>query len=353
MSLKRLSIWSACGFRRQPHFPGPASIELKMSRNAPKTVKAIRRTLCFLAVVLAASFGLAQTLSFQRGIEILKFPAEIDEISGLAQSRKHPDIFWVHNDSGDTARVFAVNRKGVLVGTYSLDGAEAIDWEDMAIGPAPGTNEFYLYLADCGDNSSNRPSIRIYRVLEPNIEPSQPPVNTRLQGVEAFDFVYEDGPRDAESFMVDPLTGDFYIVSKRDELNRLYRAIAPQPGKVNTFRFQLSFPFRYSTSADISPDGLEVLIRRYSSPPGTATGMFSAPAETAASHWKRRDGSIPLVDLLRQPAEILPLAIEPQGEAIAFSWDNQGFYTTTERGMGANRIPASPLTFYLSSESRD
>jgi hypothetical protein len=283
----------------------------------------------------------------------MKYPEEIDEISGLAQSRMNPDIFWVHNDSGDTARVFAVNRKGVLVGTYSLSGAEAIDWEDMAIGPAPGSNKFYLYLADCGDNSSARPSIRIYRVLEPEVDPSQLPVNRTLEGVVAFDFVYEDGPRDAESFMVDPLTGDFYIVSKRDQLNRLYRAVAPEPGKVNTFRFELSLPFRYSTSAAISPDGLQVLIRRYSSQPGTAPGMFSSPAETAASYWRRRDRSTSLVDLLRQPAEVLPLAIEPQGEAITFSWDSQGFYTTTERGMSNNAIPASPLTFYARSEPKD
>jgi hypothetical protein len=308
---------------------------------------------CFLAALLGCSVGLAQTPSFERGVEVMKFPAEIDEISGLAQSRTNPDIFWVHNDSGDTARVFAVNRKGDLVGTYSLNGAEAIDWEDMAIAPAPGPNKFYLYLADCGDNNSARPSIRIYRVLEPEVDPSQAPVNSRLDGVEAFDFVYEDGPRDAESFMVDPLTGDFYIVSKRDQLNRLYRAIAPEPGKVNTFRFELSLPFRYSTSAAISPDGLQVLIRRYSSPAGAAPGMFSSPAETAASYWKRRDRSTSLVDLLRQPAVTLPLVVEPQGEGITFSWDSQDFYTTTERGMSTNAILASPLTFYARSELRD
>jgi hypothetical protein len=329
-------------------------VEVRMS-TARITTKRIAPTSCLIAVLLACSLGLAQTPSFQRGVEVLKFPAAIDEISGLAQSRTNPDIFWVHNDSGDTARVFAVNRQGVLVGTYSLDGAEAVDWEDMAIAPVPGTNEFYLYLADCGDNNSSRRSIRIYRVHEPKVDPSQAPVTSKLEGVEAFDFIYDDGPRDAESFMVDPLTSDFYIISKRDQLNRLYRAVAPLPGKMNTFRFELTLPFRYSTSADISADGLQILIRRYSNQPGeaTGTGMFNAPAETAASYWKRRDGSTSVVDLLRQPAEILPLVIEPQGEAIAFSWDGQGFYTTTERGMGASAIPASPLTFYSRSELKD
>jgi len=121
---------------------------------------------------------------------------------------------------------------------------------------------------------------------------------------------------------------------------------AEQWGAVNTLRFELSFPFRYSTSAAISPDGMEVLIRRYSSKPETTPAMFNAPPETAASYWRRPDASISLVDLLRQAPEILPLAVEPQGEAITFSWDGRGFYTTTERGMGASAIPASPLTFY-------
>jgi hypothetical protein len=302
-----------------------------------------------VAILIVCTAVLARVASFRPGTEIMKFPAEIDEISGMAQSRTQPEIFWVHNDSGDTARVYAVNRKGALVGTFNLEGATAIDWEDMAIGPAPGNNAYYLYLADCGDNAGNRRSIRIYRVLEPKIDPSQAPVETTLHDVDAFEFVYEDGPHDAESLMVDPLSGDFYIVSKREPANRLYRAAGPTAGKVNTFHFEIDFPFTNSTSADISPDGMQVLIRRYSSAPGTTSGMFDAPPEKAGSYWKRSSTATSLVDLLKQPAEIIPLTIEPQGEAIAFSWNNRGFYTTTERGLGAAKVPASPLTYYAPS----
>jgi hypothetical protein len=34
----------------------------------------------------------------------------IDEASGLAVSRLNDNILWVHNDSGDTARIFAIDR---------------------------------------------------------------------------------------------------------------------------------------------------------------------------------------------------------------------------------------------------
>jgi len=227
-----------------------------------------------------------------------------------------------------------------LVGSYLLEGASAVDWEDMAIGPAPGGRS-YLYLADIGDNSARRMSIRVYRVLEPSVRTNQTPVTQTLSGVAAFDFVYEDGPRDAEGFMVDPLTGEFYVVSKREAAgNRLYRSVAPVAGQVNTLMRVATLPFTGTTGADISPDGLQVLIRRYSS----ATNSSTPPA-TAASYWSRRSASVALVDLLKQPGQIVPLVAEAQGEAITFAADNRGFYTTTERGSRANPPPA-PLTFY-------
>jgi hypothetical protein len=287
------------------------------------------RLLSILLLTLAASSG----ASFSVGTEVARLPAELDELSGLVQSRTQAGVFWVHNDSGDRPRLYAVNRAGKLLGTFLLDGATAIDWEDIAIGPAPNGGS-YLYLADIGDNNARRASVRVYRMAEPHVDPAKAPETEVVKGAVAFDFVYEDGPRDAEGFMVDPLTGDFYVVSKRDLGNRLYRLSAPDPKLVNTLHAEITFPFFGATGAEISPDGMQVLIRRYSSGP--------ALAATAASYWRRQDASTSLVELLKQPAEIVPLVVETQGEAIAFSSDNRGFYTTTERGSG----PPAPLTFY-------
>ena len=60
-------------------------------------------------------------------------------------------LLWAHNDSGDTARVFAVGRDGRDRGTVTVSGATAIDWEDIALGPAPHGKP-YLYAGDIGDN---------------------------------------------------------------------------------------------------------------------------------------------------------------------------------------------------------
>ena len=58
----------------------------------------------------------------------------ITEASGIAASRKNPGVLWVHNDSGDVNRVFALTPAGTHLGIYTITGAGAVDWEDLAIG---------------------------------------------------------------------------------------------------------------------------------------------------------------------------------------------------------------------------
>ncbi len=303
-----------------------------------------RGGLCGWAIVAALSAGpaLVGAVSFADGVQVAMLPGFLGEVSGLAQSRTNPGVFWVHNDSGDEPRVYAVSRSGALLGTYTLAGATAIDWEDMAIGPAaPGRS--YMYLADIGDNTGRRRSVRIYRVGEPVVGMDQSPVVETLSPVTSYDFVYDDGPRDAEGFMVDPLTGDFYVVSKRErDGNRLYRSISPSDSTMNTFERVGRFTTTGTTGADISPDGLQVLIRRYSSAINPDT-----PPALAGSYWSRPDTSVSLVALLAQPAQTVRLVAEAQGEAIAFAADNKGFYTTSEHGSlpGATTTQAA-LTFY-------
>ncbi|NLT76895.1 MAG: hypothetical protein GXX98_10255, partial [Planctomycetes bacterium] len=81
---------------------------------------------------------LAWSDEFAPGVEagIVRTPL-IQEASGLVASRKNPGVLWVHNDSGDTARVFAIDTRGNLLGVCSVTGAKARDWEDIAIGPGP------------------------------------------------------------------------------------------------------------------------------------------------------------------------------------------------------------------------
>ena len=55
----------------------------------------------------------------------------------------------------------------------------------------------------------------MYRVQEPTVPvgPVAPPPRT-LTGVAALTFVYPDGPHDAEALIVDPSSGELFIVTK-------------------------------------------------------------------------------------------------------------------------------------------
>ena len=94
----------------------------------------------------------------------------IDELSGLAQSRAHPGVLWANNDSGDTARVYALGTDGADLGTVSVSGATAVDWEDLALGPGPGGTD-HLYVGDtggAGTPANARPTVTVYRFPEPD-----------------------------------------------------------------------------------------------------------------------------------------------------------------------------------------
>lgn len=240
-----------------------------------------------------------------------------NEASGLAASRVNADVLYVHNDSGDVARFFAINTQAQLVGTFRLTGVTAVDWEDIAIGPGPTAGQSYVYLGDIGDNNAIRASgVQVYRVPEPTVSSSQsPPVSVNLAGAEKITLLYPGGPRDAETLMVDPISGDLFIVSKRVTYSHLYYAPASSlvGGGTVTLQDKATLPWGWATGGDISPDGDEILIRGYLN----ATLWCRAPGTTV---W----------DAFASAGTAVPLASEPQGEAIAFDAAGRGYFTVSE-----------------------
>ena len=124
----------------------------------------------------------------------------IVEPSGLVASRRHPGIFWTHNDSGNPPALFAVRRDGSLVREYKVAAAN-VDWEDIGIDDAG-----HLYLGDIGDNLHVLPVHAILRIDEP--DPAE--ASERPLAATAFHFRYPEGKRfDAEGLFVD---GDRAVV---------------------------------------------------------------------------------------------------------------------------------------------
>lgn len=239
----------------------------------------------------------------------------LNEASGLAASRKNPDVLWVHNDAGDTARVFAMSTSGAELGTYNFGGVGARDFEDIAIGPGPGDGVDYLYVGDIGDNTAGRSDIKVYRVVEPAVDANQSPVEKTLSGVETIRLQYPDGPRDAETLMVDPVNRDIYIVSKREMPSKVYRAAYPQStSKTMIMKLVATLPWGGAVGGDISPAGDMVIIRGY----------------FYASIWLRPKGKDLWDSFLGSECPV-PVVPEPQGEAVCFAADGAGYYTVSER----------------------
>jgi hypothetical protein len=247
----------------------------------------------------------------------------VKEASGIIASRKNVGVLWVHNDSGDAPRLYAFNTTGKLLGTCTVTGAQARDWEDIAAGPGPEPNQSYLYIGDIGDNNARYPSVRVYRVPEPNVEPAKLLGQIRSAPAETIELTYPDGPRDAETLLVDPQTRDIYIVAKRELFCKVYMAAYPQSTtKPTTMTRVAALPWPIATGGDVSPDGRYVIVRSYYN----------------ASLWTRPAGE-PLWKAFTGPRVDLPLANEPQGEAISFDATGRGYFTISEK--------ANPAIYYF------
>lgn len=274
-------------------------------------------SLSALAVLMLCNIVFAST-NFAPGVQVGAIAnSAITEASGIAASRRNSNVLWVHNDSGDAARIFAMTSSGVNLGVYSIAGASAVDWEDIAVGLGPADDTHYVYIGDIGDNLAIRPTISVYRVAEPEVSDTQPPATNSLSGASRLTFAYPEGPRDAESLFVDPLTRDIYILTKREDPHRLYRAAYPQSTSGTTM-LELVTTYtdpNWLTAADISPDGDEIIARAT----GSASGRM----------WVRPPGGT-VGDALNSAPITIPLVADGQGEAIAFDPLGWGYYTTSE-----------------------
>jgi len=182
----------------------------------------------------------------------------IVEASGIVQSRNHPGIFWVHNDSRNASELFAVRRDGSIIRKYQVEAVN-VDWEDIAIDDAA-----HLYLGDIGNNDNRLPVRAIYRIDEP--DPSSPVAVKPLKPTMASFYRFPpQGRFDAESLIVD--RGKVFVISKRFD---------GQPAEV--FQIQVdppapllraTFPRRVgtldgcvepATGADLSSDGQRLAV---------------------------------------------------------------------------------------------
>ena len=239
----------------------------------------------------------------------------IGESSGIVASRRHQGVFWTHNDSGDSARLYACNRKGESLGTFLISGAEARDWEDIASFKR-GRNA-YLLIGDIGDNAQKRRECELYLVQEPVLRgPVKGPAS--LKAIMKIRFQYEDGPHNCESLGVDAVDGVIYLVSKTAEPTCKVYAL-PLPGEsprnvVFTAKAVATLNIPTTTAMDISPDGLRAVVLTYGDAYEYTRGV------------KEKWG-----DAFSREPRRLAMPARAQGESICYGPDGRSLYLTSEK----------------------
>ena len=263
---------------------------------------------------------LAADNPFGNRIDLGKIESEdLTEISGMEAGVLNKDVFWVHNDSGNDDAVYAINRKGELVAVFELEDIELVDLEDISIGSGPVSGKSYIYLADIGDNESERKKKYIYRFEEPELENINVFQKGTISEIEKFSFEYPDGKRDAETLMIDEREENLIIISKREDNVNVYISDLPDEGdKALSFKKISTLPFGNEgyvnsgvTGGDMSGDGSEILVKTY-----------------GKVYYYKRNGTL-TETFSKKPIEV-DYIFEPQSEAICFGAENEGFYTSSE-----------------------
>ena len=232
----------------------------------------------------------------------------INECSGIADSKKNPGKIWVEEDSGNPSQLHLLGSDGVVVKTIFISGSVNRDWEDICLAAGK------LYIGDIGDNNAVHSECIIYRFDEPLST-----VDT-VKTVESIRYVYADGPRDAEAFIVDPVSKDIFIITKRDNPSRIYKLAFPySTTAVNTAQQVSSLTYSGVVSAALSPNGKEILLKTY----------------IGIQHFSRASGES-ISDALKKKFTNIHYVREPLGEAISFAIDSSGFFTLSEKGLATS-----------------
>lgn len=250
---------------------------------------------------------------------------EITESSGLVASKCQENVFWTHNDSGGGAFIFAIDIKGKKLGTFRINGAKNVDWEDIA-AYKNAAGECFLYIGDIGDNSRSRSDLTIYFIKEPTVSKSgtnsgkKNPIE--ISGFKLIKAVYPDSRHDAETLLVYPQTADIYIITKELSAPAGVYKIASKYASDKTNKLEKiadlsvpAVPYGFLTGGDISSDGRKLIICDY-----FAAYEFALP-----------ENAMSFEEIWKQKPLTISVGERAQGEAVCYSLDGKSIFATSEK----------------------
>lgn len=262
----------------------------------------------------------------------------ITEVSGIVKSRTYGDTYWIHNDSGDTPRLFAINADGTVIvppfvrkqtigpghsdqhwpGMPVLVAANQ-DWEDIAVSGD------LIYIADLGNNGNARRDLGLYVVREPN-----PAAITNVRTFQYYPVEYPEQSSfpaknwhfDSEGLFVDAAVP--YVITKHRQPGKisdwqrganLYRLDTWHTDQVNQLvKVSTHSEMAVATAADLSPDGQWLAVLCY-----TDIWLFKRP--TKGDDW------------FASESHRLKLDFRQTGQVEAIAWqDDEQLLITNEPG---------------------
>jgi len=225
----------------------------------------------------------------------------IDEASGLVATGPFEKTFWLEEDSGNGAWVYATSASGTIRDAISVRNAINYDWEDIARAM------HRVWIGDIGANALDRDVIRVYWFKEPTS------LSTHHVRAKVMILRYpNDVSHNAEAMIVDGRSKRLFIFEKQRtaSMSRVFGASIRGVSSGDSLRLRrvARVPMQNITAADLGRSG--IVIKNYGG------GLLFRWKGGRVSSTLRQDHACP-VGL-------------PEGEAVAFSKSGGRLYTVPE-----------------------
>lgn len=205
-------------------------------------------------------------------------PKAISESSGLTMSCNFLGVMWTLNDSGDSARIFAITMDGEAVrpendaGPYKgikVLNARNVDWEDIA-----ADDDGNLIIGAFGNHKIPRRDLALYVIKEPNprlTKATSVIKKIRFRYPDQTDFTLAINNFDCEAVFA--WGGKYYLLTKHRTNTRtqLYRFDDIDEEQENVLTLVGDYDIGgMVTAADVSTDGKRLAVLTY-----TAVWVFA------------------------------------------------------------------------------
>lgn len=196
-------------------------------------------------------------------IVIADLPKTLNEVSGT-EITPNTNLIWMLNDSGNKAKIYAVNKKGKIEKELKIN-AKNNDWEDLT-----SDKHGNLYIGDFGNNLNKRKNLAILKVNNQSLNSSN------NVDIERISFSYPNQTKfppkkknmhfDCEAFF--HFNNNLYLFTKsrvKDDYGKtsLYKIPAKPGHYIAEFISSFNSCDKLScwvTSADISDDGKTIAL---------------------------------------------------------------------------------------------